>query len=172
MNMSNLPSILQQLATQPPSWLLPVAAAGVLTLIVWNIVLSVLLIRVLLWTKRLFGNTKKDELKTILQEHIERVGVVQIKLNDLEKMLSHMQQEGLRHIQKTGIVRFNPFQDTGGDQSFVLALLDAENNGLVISSLHSRERTRIYAKPVRDGQAGEYPFSDEEKEAIRRAQNG
>ena len=68
-----------------------------------------------------------------------------------------------------GLVRYNPFAETGGDQSFCLSLLDGNNNGLVISSLHSRENTRIYAKPVKKGKAANYDLSTEEKEAVKKA---
>ena len=67
-----------------------------------------------------------------------------------------------------GVVRFNPFADTGGDQSFAIALLDAEGNGLVLSSLHSRADTRIFAKQVQAGRS-RHQLSDEEQDAIRKA---
>ena len=54
----------------------------------------------------------------------------------------------MRAFQRVGLVRFNPFEDTGGNQSFALALLDAEGNGWVLSSLHARTGTRVYAKPI------------------------
>jgi hypothetical protein len=67
------------------------------------------------------------------------------------------------------VVRFNPFKDIGGDQSFALALLDGKNSGLVVSSLHTREGTRIYSKPVIKGESEKYPLTDEEKSAIKAA---
>ncbi len=72
-------------------------------------------------------------------------------------------------IQKYALVRFNPFEDTGGDQSFVVALLDGTNSGLVISSLHSRGGTRVYAKPVVGAKATTHQFSKEEKEVVEKA---
>ncbi|HZZ98746.1 MAG TPA: DUF4446 family protein, partial [Candidatus Saccharimonadia bacterium] len=62
--------------------------------------------------------------------------------------------------------RYNPFGDTGGNQSFALSLLDAEGNGFVVTSLHSREHTRVYAKEVRGGSRGKNEYSKEEQEAI------
>ncbi|MFH0791651.1 MAG: DUF4446 family protein [bacterium] len=73
-------------------------------------------------------------------------------------------------IQKVGIVRFNPFPEIGGDQSFSLALLDEDKNGIVITSLYSRDNNRIYGKPIIDGQSS-YQLSEEEKEAIESAGN-
>jgi hypothetical protein len=75
----------------------------------------------------------------------------------------------LQHaVQGVGIVRFNPFGDTGGDQSFAIALLDAQGDGLVLTSLYGRAESRIYAKPVQGGQSP-YPLTAEETQAIRQA---
>ncbi len=68
-------------------------------------------------------------------------------------------------IQKVGIIRFNPFHSTGGDQSFCLALLDRGNNGVVITSLHANDMTRMYTKPVQGG-TSEIQLSREEEKAI------
>jgi hypothetical protein len=75
---------------------------------------------------------------------------------------------GRKMIQRVGVVRFNPFPDTGGNQSFVVALLDAQGDGVVLSSLHARGGTRIYLKQVAAARA-ETALSDEETEAINRA---
>jgi len=71
-------------------------------------------------------------------------------------------------IRKTGIVRFNPFNDMGGNQSFVVALLDNKNNGFIISSLFIKEGSRVYTKTIRQGKS-DYSLSNEEQEAINRA---
>lgn len=72
-------------------------------------------------------------------------------------------------FQKSALVRYNPFEDTGGDQSFIIALLNGQNNGFVISSLHSRNGTRIYAKQITAGKAAERELSKEEKEVVDKA---
>ena len=73
-------------------------------------------------------------------------------------------------IQKIGVVRFNPFNEMGGNQSFIIALLDKKNNGFVISSLFVKDGNRVYAKTVKQGKS-DYILSDEEIEAIERAIN-
>jgi hypothetical protein len=73
------------------------------------------------------------------------------------------------HIQKIGFVRFNPFPQTGGDQSFCLSLLDETDTGFVLSSLHSRDLTRFYAKTIKNGKADGYQLSKEERKAIQNA---
>lgn len=145
-----------------------------LTVAVFSLLVFYLPLFFLTWrsyrlTKHLFGDTKKEELKKILEEHLKRVGLVQVRIADLEKLVEKIQKTDLVHLQKVAWVRFNPFEDTGSDQSFVLALLDGEDNGLVISSLHGRDRTRIYCKPVISGKAADYPLSDEESQAVQKA---
>ena len=108
---------------------------------------------------------------------VEEVITGQIKLikeikNDIKKLSNwneKLQQISNIAITKVGVVRFNPFKDTGGDQSFAIALLDSNDNGLVISSLYSREGTRIYTKPIEAGKSINYNLSDEEQEAISKA---
>lgn len=147
----------------------PIIIGMLALLFVWTLGLTFLTWRSYRFSQKLFGDTNKDDLKEILQEHISRVGLVQVRLNDIEKMAAEIKRKGAKHISKVGVVRFNPFGDTGGDQSFALAMLDEDDDGVVVSSLHGRNRTRMYAKPVRAGGHTDYGFSDEEKEAIRKA---
>lgn len=73
---------------------------------------------------------------------------------------------------KVNLVRFNPFNDLGGDQSFILVLLNEQQDGVVVTSLHSRDRTRIYAKPLKNGAGDNVSLSREEKLAIVKAIKG
>ena len=86
------------------------------------------------------------------------------RVQKLEKQLKTMQ----RAITKIGIVRFNPFKEIGGDQSFSIALLDEQRNGVLITSYYGRELNRIYAKPIQGG-ASDHELSVEEKEAVNQA---
>jgi len=67
---------------------------------------------------------------------------------------------------KINITRFNPFGDIGGDQSFILSILNQDNSGAIITSLHNRDLTRIYAKPIKNGEGDNITLSKEEKLAI------
>lgn len=71
-------------------------------------------------------------------------------------------------IQKTKmqLIRFNPFEDIGGDQSFILCLLDNTNTGVIITSLHSRDITRVYAKSIKNGEGDNVALSREETRAL------
>lgn len=98
----------------------------------------------------------------------DRVEAVQAHLATLARRLEADEARAQRAIQRVGVVRFNPFADTGSNQSFVLALLDASGDGFVLSSLHSRQQTRVFLKQVKAGRA-DAAVSEEEAEAIRRA---
>jgi hypothetical protein len=74
----------------------------------------------------------------------------------------------MRCLKKVGIVRYNAFDDVGGEQSFAVALLDSDANGVVISGLYGRQDSRVYAKAIYKGQ-GERPLSDEEQQALGKA---
>jgi hypothetical protein len=93
------------------------------------------------------------------------------RMADIEGMQAILETRSERSLQHIGMVRYNPFEDTGSDQSFAIALLDDRRDGVVISSLHGRANTRIFAKPVADG-ASPHNLSDEETEAIRIAVEG
>ncbi len=104
-------------------------------------------------------------LEEVLTSHL---GTVVQVANDLEQVAARtavLEGASRLHFSRLGLVRFNPFDDTGGNQSFAIALLDANNDGLVISSLHSRTGTRIYAKAVFEGTC-ESSLSTEEEKAI------
>jgi len=86
----------------------------------------------------------------------------------LSQELENLKKESKWSLQKVGIVRFNPFKEVGGDQSFSIALLDGNDNGIVITSLYSREGNRVYGKPIENGKPS-YSLSEEEREAIKKA---
>jgi len=96
-----------------------------------------------------------------LEKNFERISV---ELEDLKK-------ENKFNVQKVGIVRFNPFREVGGNQSFSIALLDGNDSGAVITSLYTRTDNRVYGKPIKNGQS-EYLLSEEEKKAIQIAKYG
>jgi Protein of unknown function (DUF4446) len=107
-------------------------------------------------------------LDSVLDTHLEQVFRVARELDELSARAAVLEAANRRAIQRVGLVRFNPFEDTGGNQSFALALTDSQGNGFVISSLHSRTGTRLYAKAIGDGRS-DGALSAEESEALRLA---
>ncbi len=136
-------------------------------LIIWLIVLTFFLVRLLLHYQSLTGTTNKKDLIGSLNNLISLTKTNREETDKLKKTLETEIANNKAHLQKLGFKRFNPFTDTGGDQSFALSLLDENNNGVVISSLHSRESTRIYAKRILAGKSANQVLSKEETEVIK-----
>jgi uncharacterized protein YoxC len=146
------------------------------------IAMAVVLVILLLWVawmqrstanlrrrlRRLMGDGDGAGVDEVLDRQFRRLDDVAGRVDALSKLQRDLEALSQRSLQKVGVVRFNPFADTGGDQSFAIALLDAEGNGIVISSLHSRADTRVFAKQVQGGRS-RYQLSEEEQDAIRKA---
>lgn len=121
--------------------------------------------------RRLQGVTRGAEgqsLESVLDAHLDKVYAVSNEVDELVARAAVLEGVQRRAIQRVGLVRYNPFDDTGGNQSFAIALLDANGDGMVVSSLHARGGTRIYAKAVAGGKS-ETALSEEEADALRRA---
>lgn len=114
------------------------------------------------------GTTDSNDLEKTLSEHLARVEEVDDRLVDLTAAYKQLAAVASLSSQKISIVRFNPFGDTGGDQSFVLAVLDSHNSGYVLTSIHGRQGTRVYVKPIDYGKS-KYTLSREEKQALDQA---
>lgn len=138
-------------------------------LITWVVALTVLFYRLYASLRKLTEGVSKKDLRTVLEKILKDFDKQAEEVEKLVKTAEELEKDSLYNIQKVGLVRYNPFAETGGDQSFCLSLLDGKDSGLVISSLHSRDTTRIYAKPVKKGRAAGYDLSAEEKQAIKRA---
>ena len=141
----------------------------VIALLVWVITLTVLFVQNMLHYKKLTKNITKKDLKTILNQLIDTNDLNQKQIKDLKTTLIKFQDKSKNHIQKVGFIRFNPFPQTGGNQSFCLSLLDEKDTGFVLSSLHSRDTTRFYAKTIKNGKSEGYNLSKEEIKAIKNA---
>jgi len=103
-----------------------------------------------------------------LKEALDELKKLKKQLEGLSQETLDLKEKNRFSLQRVGIVRFNPFNEVGSNQSFSAALMDENNNGLVITSLYSREENRVYGKPIKNG-VSEYSLSDEEKRAIEEA---
>jgi len=121
--------------------------------------------------RRLDGITRGSDdqsLEAVLGSHLERVRAVVRDVELVGARTSVIERDIQGSFGRAGLVRYNPFEDTGGNQSFALALLDGRGDGFVVSSLHSRTGTRIYAKAIAAG-VSETALSDEETAALQQA---
>lgn len=106
-----------------------------------------------------------ESLEGVLNTHLDTVMRVAHEVDELTARAAMLEGGARLHFGRLGLVRFNPFDDTGGNQSFALAILDANNDGFVVSSLHSRTGTRLYAKAIFGGES-ETTLGAEEAQAV------
>lgn len=137
----------------------------------WGTTLTVLVWQLKRHYNKLIKRTDKKTLTEILAKILNEIALTDKKISELAQKIEEVDKSGFSHLQKVGLVRFNPFEEVGSDQSFVICLLDAFNNGIVLTSLTSRSGTRWYGKTIKKGEGVEHDFSKEEKEALRQAQS-
>lgn len=142
---------------------------GFLIIFIWMGILTFYLLKISknysVFTEGVHKKTLEDVLVNLLKEQ----KVAKKDIANLINRCDNIERDGLLHIQKIGLLRFNPFKDTGGDQSFILSLLDAHDSGVVITALYSRSGTRWYSKRVIKGKGLEHELSEDEKKSLNMA---
>ncbi|MFT6361378.1 MAG: hypothetical protein ACJAV6_000639 [Candidatus Paceibacteria bacterium] len=146
------------------------------TLVITTAILGLLVVVLLVLTtvtmmrlKRLTRGNTAGSLESVIRENNHLVKEVKDKLKNQEIQILDIKKAAMDAIHNVGVVRFNPFKETGGSQSFAVALTDKRNNGVVISSLYARERVNIFAKPIING-TSTYTLSGEELQALKESQ--
>jgi hypothetical protein len=162
---------LNRLITDNLVVVIAILAALLLVLLLLLVVQSIRLGRAVRDYRTLVGDGRGGSLDDVLEQHIGRVDAVSRRMGEMEEVHAGLEHRTLTSLQHIGLVRFNPFEDTGSDQSFVIALLDDRRDGVVISSLHGRSTTRLFAKPVANG-GSSHTLSTEETQAISIAVEG
>ena len=117
--------------------------------------------------KKLGNGNNVDEM---LRAYIFEVEKVAKKNEEIVSYYKGLNEHIAKCTQKIGIVRYNAFRDTGSDLSFALALLNENNDGVVLNGIYARDMSNIYAKPIENGES-KYVLSNEEKEALNKAIN-
>ena len=145
-----------------------VLAIAVLGLAAWLVVLQRSESRLRRRLRRILSDNGSTGLDEVLAGQATGIEQLSTRVDALSALQRELESATGRSLQKVGVVRFNPFQDSGGDQSFAIAMLDQRGSGVVVSSLHGRAETRIFAKQVVNGRST-HSLSDEEQQAIREA---
>lgn len=141
-------------------------SAGVgLVFLAFNIFILILVLKFRKKLKTLFEGKKVKNMEDVVIQHLRKTEDQEKDIIKLFEQVKELQDVSQKTFQKIGTVRFNPFSDIGGNQSFAIALLDNRNNGFIISSLYIKEGSRVYAKAIKNGQS-DFSLSKEEKEAL------
>lgn len=133
----------------------------------WLLLLTFFLVRLTFHYQSLTKGVAQKDLISALNHFIAKTGTNEDALTTIKGQLESEIKSNRLHLQRIGFKRFNPFTDTGGNQSFILSLLDENGTGIVISSLHSRENTRVYAKNIEGGKCSDQVLSKEEQQVIK-----
>lgn len=123
------------------------------------IILSIISIFILVWLNFVFKDLIKISKQKEFSNNTKDIKVIQSEIQNMN-LLSKL------NVQRIGLTKYNPFNEIGGDHSFSLALLDGNKNGIIITSLHTRERTRLYLKDVFEGKS-KIELSKEEEKALK-----
>jgi hypothetical protein len=144
----------------------------------WIFALSAWLVRLQIQIKKqkkfqqeFFSGKKVNNMEDLLLEQAKNIKALDKDIQELYDISNRINNLASRGFHKFGLVRFNPFKEVGGDQSFSLAILNGKNNGITITSLFTREGTRVYSKNIAEGKSEKYALSQEEEKAISLAVN-
>lgn len=135
--------------------------------LILNIILITLVVRLRSHYNSLTKGVKKKHLMDALEGIQKTLATHERSIATNKKGLAKAVDDARLHLQQLTLARYNPFSNTGGDQSFILGILDGNKDGVIITSLHSRENTRFYVKSVRGGAGVNHPLSKEEQKLIK-----
>ena len=120
------------------------------------------------YTKMMRGSTG-ESIEKMMLERIREIEELKSITAELHTACERIAEQSRKHLQQLGLVRFNAFDNTGSDLSFSVAVLDADDTGVVVSGIYGREESRVYAKPIAKGESS-YLLTKEEKQALVIAQ--
>ena len=133
---------------------------------IWLVFLTGIVLKTKAHYNNLISKTRKQKIDEILDELLMIDKKTRQELEIVKKELREEIKTSTLHIQKVGLVRFNPFERSGGDKSFVISFLNHENSGIVINFIYTRDGLRVYSKKVSNSKGVEFELSEEEKKAI------
>lgn len=134
---------------------------AIIGLIVWIIKLELRL-------KKVFVGKKANDLEEVIGLLSKKTQNVSEHQEFSDKRITTLEQKITRSIQGLEMIRFNPFKDAGSNQSFAVAFLNEQGDGIILSSLYARERMSVFAKPIK-AHSSEFELTTEEKQAIEKA---
>ena len=138
-----------------------IISAVVIIILVWILIIEIRL-------KRIFAGTKARNLEEMITLVGKKIGQLEESQSKIDKHLIEIDSRLNKSIRNIETIRFNPFVDAGSNQSFAIAFMNDENNGVVMSSLYARDRMSIFSKPIVNGKS-EFELSSEEKEVLEKA---
>ena len=141
------------------------AILGILVII--NMIYTIMMKKKYLDFMKKLGNGR--DLDEMLKKYLDDVREIKRDNAEIKAYYTKLDNDIDTCIQKIGLVRYNAFKDVGSDLSFAIAMLDRNDNGVILNGLYGSESSNIYAKPVKNG-ISKYQLSEEEKTALEIAE--
>jgi hypothetical protein len=110
--------------------------------------------------------TENMNLEEVLVNYLNKVEQIEHQTDRVEQAIAVLQAQLPHCVQRVNMIRYDAFEDVGGQQSFAIALLDGRGDGLVLTSVYSRMEIRVYAKAIRNGRSS-HPLSEEETRVLK-----
>ena len=126
-------------------------------------------VRIEMRLNSLFRGSKADSLESLIRDLVEGVTMLNERADSHATTMRSLEGRLEKHGRGVKLVRFNPFTDVGGNQSFAVAIVNKEGDGVVFSSLYSRERMSVFAKPIKGG-VSDIELTPEEQSVVEDAQ--
>lgn len=142
--------------------------AIILIMIVLHVIQAVKISRLEKKYRAFMDGVKVGNLEDLLLDMKKQMKIIAANNKEIMEQQKRIEEMSLNYLRGCGLVRYNAFQDTGGDFSFSVALIDGKSNGVILTSIFSRDENRIYAKPLIRGQST-YELSKEEMLALKKA---
>ncbi|MFA6183709.1 MAG: DUF4446 family protein [Parcubacteria group bacterium] len=138
-----------------------------ITLLILNIVLFLKFRKINKLSEIFFSGKNGKDLEEFVINQGKSIQKIEKDIKELFDGYEKIYNIAARGIQKIGVVRYNPFKEMGGNQSFSIAMMDSDNSGLIISTLATREGVRVFCKAIINGECADLPLIDEERRAIK-----
>lgn len=149
-----------------------IVLALILLVFILIVVMIISMIRLSKLKKRLskFMSREEIDLEELLVQYTKKLNTLLEHDQEVQASVEHMEKVVKQCIQKVGVVRYQAIQNMGGDLSYTVALMDEEDNGVVLNGIYGRDGCYTYAKPLQQG-TSQYNLSEEEQQAIKQAMN-
>lgn len=136
----------------------------------WLTGLTVVFYKILSHYKRIASHKGGSDLASLLDSVLNKEDKVLSEIKEVRAEINRIDKHLTKPLQKIGLIRYNPFGEIGGDHSFSLTVLNQDDEGFVLTSLHTRDRTRVYLKPIMQG-VSKFELSKEEEKSLKQALN-
>ncbi len=158
-----------QIAKSHQGTFILIALGLFIVILAWNTALQIKIRKIQQKNAEFFAGNGVKNMEDVLVGHSHSIKALDKDIQELYNISNQINVLAHRGLHKFAMVRFNPFNDVGGDQSFSIAMLNGKNNGLVVSSLYTRDGTRVYSKAIQGGKSEKHPLTEEEEEAVKLA---